>query len=203
MKYYPNILFSVIAINPADDVFEDNWQLDPAMISRNAVIIRQDPDMKEFYSHLKKLYGAISKIKNLPQRLSQKYSGQFAIASKLLTSGGKVRFDNADEVRKIYQRQGKSIDQYFNYRTFLLLLLRSDGTRNDYLDIIKNESSLSDDRIAEIENALRDYQDKPVVGNSVFTKNTATSPLDAAQTDTLDINIEQQLQDYADRFNKN
>ena len=81
------------------------------------------------------------------------------------------------KLEKIYQRQGKSIDQYFNYRTFLLLLLRSDGTRNDYLDIIKNESSLSDDRIAEIENALRDYQDKPVVGNSVFTKNTATSPL--------------------------
>ena len=151
VKYFPNVLFTVVAINPADDIFQDNNQLDPAEISRNPALIYQEPDIKEFLDHLTKIYTAIEKNPGISPRLKDKYSGQFALAKAILTDVG-FSFDDADDVRSIYLSSGSKIGNYLNYRTFLMTLLRSNGTKSDYLDVINNESGFQDSKKKMIKN---------------------------------------------------
>ena len=182
VKYFPNILFTVIAINPADDIFQDNNPLDPAEVSRNAAIIEQGPDVKEFLSHLTEIYTAIEKNPNIPQQLKDKYSGQFAIAKAILTDRG-FSFDDADDVRSIYLSSGNKIGNYLNYRTFLMTLLRSNGTKSDYLDIIRDESGFQDSKKQMIKNILATYTDKPTTGNNIWNQQTPQAKARAVKTD--------------------
>ena len=193
VKYFPNILFTVIAINPADDIFQDNNPLDPAEVSRNAAIIEQDPDVKEFLGHLTEIYTAIEKNPNIPQPLKDKYSGQFALAKAILTDRG-FSFDDADDVRRIYLSSGNKIGNYLNYRTFLMTLLRSDGTKADYLDIIKDESGFQDSKKQMIKNILATYTDKPTTGNNIWNQQT---PQAKARTIKTDAEITKTLSDFA------
>lgn len=85
IRRFPNILFTVSAINPASDVFEDAQQLDPAMVSRNAFVIEHAPNTAAFKKHIDTLYKAIEKNKFLSPKSQQRYAGQHAIADKILT----------------------------------------------------------------------------------------------------------------------
>ena len=179
---FPNILFTVIAINPADDVFQDNEDLDPAMVSRNPVIITQDPDIKEFMSHIKTVYDAIAACPNLSPEDQAVYAGQHEIAKALLTDRG-FAFDDADDVRQIYLTKGKAPGNYLNYRTFLALLMRSNGKKDDYIWVIQNESNLSAAKRTMIKNILATYTDKVTTGNKIFNQQVNPGRQAAAAAD--------------------
>ena len=180
---FPNILFTVIAINPADDVFTDNEELDPAMVSRNPVIIEQGPDIKQFLGHLTSIYEAIASNKFLAPKLQEKYAGQFEIAKAILTDKS-FSFDDADDVRNIFFKRAftnkNAIGNYLNYRTFLATLLRSNGKKKDYLSVIEDESGFQPVKVQMIKNILATYTDKVTTGNNVFN-NQNTNPARAAK----------------------
>lgn len=181
VKFFPNILFTVVAINPADDIFQDNNPLDPAEVSRNAAVIEQGPDIKEFLGHLSEIYEAIEKNQKIDQALKDKYSGQFNIAKALLTDRG-FSFDDADDVRRIYLSSGNKIGNYLNYRTFLMVLLRSDGTKADYLDMVAT-SGWQDSKKQMIKNILATYTDKPTTGNNIWNQGSPAAKARAVKND--------------------
>ena len=61
------------------------------------------------------------------------------------------------------------LGNYLNYRTFLNLIMRCDGTKADLLDIINNESHLQTSKKAMYKNILATYTDKVTTGNQLFT----------------------------------
>lgn len=137
------------------------------MISRNAAVVKQDADIKDFLKHLTDIYGAVEANPNLPQSLKDKYAGQYDIASTLLKDKG-FSFDDDDDVRTIYLRQGRAMENYLNYRSFLLVLLRCNGTKKDFLEVINDESGFQDSKKLMFKNILATYTDKVTTGNSLF-----------------------------------
>lgn len=171
VKKYPNILFTVVSINPADDIFQDNEDLDPAMISRHAAVIEQGPDIRDFLAHLTEVYTSIENNMYLRPERKVKYMGQFEIAKALLTDKG-FKFDEADDVRAIYYDKTR-IGNYLNYRSFYSVLRNCDGTKKDYLEAL-NFSGFSKTKVTMIKNILATYTDKVTVGNMLFNKNTSS-----------------------------
>lgn len=171
VKHYPNILFTVVSINPADDIFQDNEDLDPAMISRHVSVIEQGPDIRDFLSHLTNVYTSIENNMYLRPERKVKYMGQFEIAKALLTDKS-FTFDDSDDVRAIYYDKTR-IGNYLNYRSFYSILRNCDGTKKDYLEAL-SFSGLSKTKVTMIKNILATYTDKVTVGNMLFNKNTSS-----------------------------
>ena len=171
VKYYPNILFTVISINPADDIFQDNEDLDPAMISRNAAIIEQGPDIRDFLSHLTRTYTAIENNPYLKPERKVKYMGQFELAKAILGDKS-FCFDDADDVRTTFYDKSR-LGNYLNYRSFYAVLRRCDGTKKHFLQVL-SYSGFSKAKITMIKNILATYTDKVTTGNMLFNKNTST-----------------------------
>jgi hypothetical protein len=171
VKEYPNILFTVISINPADDIFQDNEDLDPAMISRNPAVIEQGPDIRDFLAHLTKTYTAIENNPYLLPERKVRYMGQFELAKAILTDKS-FCFDDANEVRAIYYDKTR-IGNYLNYRSFYSVLRRSDGTKKHYLRVLET-SGFSKAKVTMIKNILATYTDKVTIGNMLFNKNTSS-----------------------------
>ena len=174
VKRYPNILFTVVSINPADDIFQDNEDLDPAMISRHVSVIEQGPDIRDFLAHLTEVYTAIENNMYLRPERKAKYMGQFELAKAILTDPSFVKngFDNANDVRAIYYDKSR-IGNYLNYRSFYSILRNCDGTKKDYLESL-SFSGISKTKVTLIKNILATYTDKVTVGNMLFNKNTST-----------------------------
>lgn len=171
VKKFPNILFTVISINPADDIFQDAEDLDPAMISRNAAIIEQGPDIRDFLAHLTRTYTAIEQNPYLRPERKIKYMGQFELAKAILTDKS-FSFDDADDVRAIYYDKTR-LGNYLNYRSFYSVLRRCDGTKKHYLSVLET-SGFSKTKVTMIKNILATYTDKVTTGNMLFNKNTSS-----------------------------
>ena len=171
IKEFPNLLFTVISINPADDIFQDAEDLDPAMISRNAAVIEQGPDIRDFLTHLTKTYTAIEQNQYLKPDRKVKYMGQFELAKAILTDKS-FRFDDANDVRDIYYDKSR-LGNYLNYRSFYAVLRRCDGTKKHFLQVL-NYSGFSKAKITMFKNILATYTDKVTTGNMLFNKNTST-----------------------------
>lgn len=174
VKEYPNILFTVVSINPADDIFQDNEDLDPAMISRHVSVIEQGPDIRDFLNHLTEVYTSIENNMYLRPERKVKYMGQFELAKTILTDQSFIKggFDDAAEVRAIYYDKTR-IGNYLNYRSFYSILRNCDGTKKDYLEAL-SFSGISKAKVTLIKNILATYTDKVTVGNMLFNKNTST-----------------------------
>ncbi len=192
VKYFNNILFSIIAVNPADDIFPDVEPLDPAEVSR-ALVVEQGPDIKEFYKHLEEIYTAIEKNAFLDPKLKEKYAGQFNLAKALLLDKS-FRFDDYDEVRDIYNHSRNKIGNYLNYRTFLLTLLRCNGKKDDYIELIEDASGFSQAKIQMIKNILATYSDKATTGNDIWNKGVKPNP---SRAEKAAVDVEKSLADYA------
>ncbi len=171
IKEFPNLLFTVISINPADDIFQDAEDLDPAMISRNAAVIEQGPDIRDFLTHLTKTYTAIEQNQYLKPDRKVKYMGQFELAKAILTDKS-FCFDDANDVRDIYYDKSR-LGNYLNYRSFYAVLRRCDGTKKHFLQVL-NYSGFSKAKITMFKNILATYTDKVTTGNMLFNKTAST-----------------------------
>lgn len=199
MKYFPNILFTVSAINPAGELFKDVNELDIAEISRNAAVVKQEADRTEFFGHIKKLYDAIKKLGELDpnnpelQNLVKIYNGQYDLAEKILLDKG-FSFDNDDD-NKANQRKARQQGEVFNslnYRSFFLNLIQCDGTKADFLDAIST-SGFSQTKQLMFKDILANYTDKATTGNTIWGKPTAAQSARAAKAA---VNISKSLDDF-------
>jgi hypothetical protein len=174
VKKFPNILFTVVSINPADDIFQDTEDLDPAMISRHVSVIEQGPDIRDFLAHLTEVYTSIENNMYLKPERKVKYMGQFELAKAILTDQSFIKggFDDANDVRTIYYDKSR-IGNYLNYRSFYSILRNCNGTKKDYLEAL-SFSGISKAKITLIKNILSTYTDKVTIGNMLFNKNTSS-----------------------------
>jgi len=175
MKTFPNLLFTVIAANPYHpDLFPNNTDLTMAMSSRYARNVSVGPDNIQFLKYVSELYQGILALPLAPDRYAM-YAGQFEIAKALLTNK-KFHFDELDDHIEIVKARARDYRTYspLNYRSFILQLTMSDGTKADFLQIIRSGSSgFVQETKDMIDNALANYTDKPTTGNNVFNKSNA------------------------------
>lgn len=186
-KHYDNILFTVIAINPANDVFEDAEPLDPALVSRTSIVYAVVPDNKEYLTYLTNLYNHLINRSNITPADKAVYEGQLEIAKVLFAPKSGFEWDTADDVRSIFRKQGTKMENFLNYRSFIRTLNNCDGTKADFFESLK-WASFEPVKIQMIKNILASYVDKPTKGNSVFTKNTTTvTPTNRTTAQSTDI----------------
>lgn len=175
MKKFPNLLFTVIAANPYHpDLFPNNTDLTMAMSSRFARNASVGPDNIQFLKYVSELYSSILALPLAPDRYAM-YAGQFEIAKALLTNK-KFHFDELDNHIEIVKARARDYRTYspLNYRSFMLQLTMSDGTKADFLSIIRSGSSGFVQQTKDmIDTVLANYTDKPTTGNNVFNKANA------------------------------
>lgn len=165
---FDNILFTIVAINPAGAVFDDVESLDLAEISRFSSKVKVKLDPKELLVHINRVY---DKVLSNPLILAEDraiWEGQQNIANTLLSDKA-FFFDEPDDEEKIvqYNRDNGEVVGPLNYRSFFQTLLDSDGTKADYLAGLST-ALFTDARTKMIKNILANYTDKPLKGNSVF-----------------------------------
>lgn len=167
-KKFNNVLFSVIAVNPASDVFPDVIPLDGAVISRNTAVYEQEADKAEFLDVVTDMYNKILNIKNLAPEIAARYAGQRDLAKAILNSN-LFKFDDIEKVRDKYTDGLDQAKIYnpVNYRSLMLQLKGCNGTKDNFLQKIRY-SGMGKEAIDMFNSILSSYKDKVTVGNSIF-----------------------------------
>ena len=180
---FDNILFTVVAINPAGAVFDDVESLDLAEISRFSIKSKVELDPKELLIHINRVYDEVLSNPLILDTDRAIWEGQKNLANTLL-SDKTFLFDSPQDEEKIvqYNRDNGEVIGPLNYRSFFQTLLDSDGTKADYLAGLST-ALFTDTRTNMIKNILANYTDKPLKGNSVFSKavNQAAAQVTNAQ----------------------
>ena len=167
---FNNILFTVVAINPAGAVFENVDALDLAEISRFSAKVKVTLDPKELLIHINRVYDRVLSNPLILDKERAIWEGQQNIANALL-SDKTFLFDSPKDEEEIarYNLDNGEVVGPLNYRSFFQSLLDSDGTKADYLAGLAT-AKFTDTRTKMIKNILTNYTDKPLKGNSVFSK---------------------------------
>lgn len=134
VHHFSNILFTVIAINPASSYFSDVQEFTPEKVSRCINIVNIEPNKATFKAHVLEVYDKALSIVALPDSVRRAYEGQRNLAEAIL-SHPEFAFNNAEEVGYIhdYNNNSGKVKNFLNYRTFMMSLLDCDGTKLDYL----------------------------------------------------------------------
>ena len=200
MKHFDNILFTVIAINPASNVFANVAEFTPEKVSRGVLLYNIKPDRNELLTCLKKIYGQILSNPYLDEDTHKVYEGQLNIAEALLTDRS-FMFDDKDDVERIHNDNNSTGDltQFLNYRTLTGALSACNGTKLNFLAQLYYYR-FSDAKQTMIRNILKNYSDKATKGNTVFSQaqQKAASQISAAQKAAMGQATAKILADFAD-----
>ena len=160
-RFLPNMLFSIVAINPANGSYNTD-ELDAAELSRfKQVNVAMDPE--SLLSHLEVVCANnMKKLEGDPeeQRAEQ---GRLAIARAMLTDKT-FEFDNMDDEAEAV-RYGTPI---LNPRSFTMLLNDCDGTKDDFL--AEWNSLCNPAKRGMAERILANYQDIEDKANDALKK---------------------------------
>lgn len=180
-KFLKNFLFTVAAINPADENYDTN-KLDAAMRSRFKPINVQ-LEIKQFRgfinNKLNKELAIAKENDDLEEVKANK--GRIKIINTILEDTN-FKFDDASDIRKI------SPDDYrdpLNPRTLDNIIMNCDGTKEGFLEEFR-ERCVSD-KYGVIETILENYKDIDDKANDalkdepVIKRKSQTSPKDALQ----------------------
>ena len=160
MKFLPNFLFTVAAINPPNANYKGAQEFDPAERSRFQSIEIQ-PDPMEHLRYLRKFYN--NQIKNAQDDAERfEAEGRLALAETILSSP-KFTYDSAIDIDN---HQDDNSYTPLNYRSFKKVLDASDGTKADVLAIWSSYCNY--DKKNMVEDILENYQDVKDKANSVF-----------------------------------
>ena len=129
MRYLPNFLFTVAAINPATGAYPGARTLDPAEKSRfRRVRVQMIPD--EHLRYLTKVYTeAIDNADSEEEKLEN--MGRLELAKTILAD---KNFTYDSEVEVLDNQDDENYIP-LNYRSFKKALDESDGTKKDFLDL--------------------------------------------------------------------
>ena len=158
------MLFTVAAINPADDNYNTN-ELDDAEVSR-FMTLEITPNKADNLRYLTKEY--TRKINALPEESPKRaaYEGMLNLATKLLTDPS-FRFDGPKDVSDGKRRYGQQFKP-LNYRSLEMALQGSQGNKEKLIqrwNMFANPS-----KKGMIETILADYEDVDDKANSPFKK---------------------------------
>lgn len=198
MKHFDNILFTVIAINPASNVFANVAEFTPEKVSRGVFLYNIKPDRNELLTCLRKLYGQILANPYLDDKIHRVYEGQLNIAEALLTNSA-FTFDDVNDVEKIHNDNNSTGDltQFLNYRSLTGALSACNGTKLNFLAQLFYYR-FSPAKQTMIKSILQSYADKTTKGNTVFSKaqQQAASIATAAQKNAAAVGTRKIVGDF-------
>ena len=176
MRFLPNFLFTVAAVNPSDDIGYNTDALDDAELGR-VLEYEVAPDTKawldytraDFNSQLKRA----EKNPNEAERAQdiKEIKGRLGIAEKLVTDP-RFSFDSSYDIEKSKEAKENNAGngKILTYRNLTDVLDACDGTKDDFLDLWNRKcNSLKKPTVEEI---LRDYKDVDDVANSALKNDT-------------------------------
>lgn len=161
-RKFPNMLFTIAAINPPNMSFTNVDKLDPAELGR----FRQIQVIANKKQHLSYLESEFDKNIATAQKdgdteLVTELQREKALAQKILTDK-RFDYDGEEEEYNADQAGYTSLSP----RTFTNTLFTSDGTKKDFIDTAK--TVFMPETVAKLENILADYKDIDDKANSVF-----------------------------------
>lgn len=161
-RSFPNMLFTIAAINPPNMAFPNVDQLDSAELGR----YRQVEVVANKRQHLGYLENKFDKNIKAAQKagndqLAKELAGKKALAQKIV-SDKRFDYDGEQEEYEATQAGFPSLSP----RTFTKALVASDGTKDDFLNII--QTMFVPETVSKLEQILSDYVDVDDKANSVF-----------------------------------
>ena len=161
-RSFPNMLFTIAAINPPNIAYPNVYQLDPAELGR----YRQVEVVANKRQHLGYLENKFDKNIKAAQKagndqLAKELAGKKALAQKIV-SDKRFDYDGEQEEYEAAQAGFPSLSP----RTFTKALVASDGTKDDFLNII--QTMFVPETVSKLEQILSDYVDVDDKANSVF-----------------------------------
>lgn len=204
-KYYPNILFTVAAINPASDAFLDIKDLDTAMNSRFAFGVDVSGDKNIYLKVLERYYTkelAKVKYKEDAERLERQWN-----LGKAIVSDPQFQFDDYDSTAEIEMKNKSGVRNEvtgklshagpLNYRSMSTLLDVCDGTPKDLRRLLHSGNiNLSAEKTRMLLNILKEVKvnfDKK--GNRIFNKDGSIDTHKINQDTTYDDEYAQFIDD--------
>lgn len=176
MRFLPNFLFTVAAVNPSDDIGYNTDALDDAELGR-VIEYEVAPDSKAWLDYTRaNLNSQLKHAEKNPNKAEseqdiKEIKGRLGIAEKLVTDP-RFSFDSSYDIEKSKEAKENHAGngKILTYRNLTDVLNASDGTKDDFLDLWNRKcNSLKKPTVEEI---LRDYKDVDDVANSALKNDT-------------------------------
>ena len=176
MRFLPNFLFTVAAVNPSDDIGYNTDELDDAELGR-VIEYEVAPDSKAWLDYTRAaLNSQLKHAEKNPNKAEseqdiKEIKGRLGIAEKLVTDP-RFSFDSSYDIEKSKEAKENHAGngKILTYRNLTDVLDASDGTKDDFLDLWNRKcNSLKKPTVEEI---LRDYKDVDDVANSALKNDT-------------------------------
>ena len=176
MRFLPNFLFTVAAVNPSDDIGYNTDALDDAELGR-VIEYEVAPDSKAWLDYTRAaLNSQLKHAEKNPNKAEseqdiKEIKGRLGIAEKLVTDP-RFSFDSSYDIEKSKEAKENHAGngKILTYRNLTDILNASDGTKDDFLDLWNRKcNSLKKPTVEEI---LRDYKDVDDVANSALKNDT-------------------------------
>ena len=189
MRFLPNFLFTVAAVNPSDDIGYNTDALDDAELGR-VIEYEVAPDSKAWLDYTRAaLNSQLKHAEKNPNKAEseqdiKEIKGRLGIAEKLVTDP-RFSFDSSYDIEKSKEAKENHAGngKILTYRNLTDILNASDGTKDDFLDLWNRKcNSLKKPTVEEI---LRDYKDVDDVANSAL-KNDADSTVFQSKKSAFD-----------------
>lgn len=176
MRFLPNFLFTVAAVNPSDDIGYNTDELDDAEFGR-VLEVEVAPDSKVWLDYFRaELNSQLKHAEKNPNKAEseqdiKEIKGRLGIAEKLVTDP-RFSFDSQYDIEKSKEAKENHTGngKILTYRNLTDVLDASDGTKDDFLYLWNMKcNSLKKPTVEEI---LRDYKDVDDVANSALKNDT-------------------------------
>lgn len=189
MRFLPNFLFTVAAVNPSDDIGYNTDALDDAELGR-VLEYEVAPDTKTWLDYTRAdLNSQLKHAEKNPNEAERaqdikEIKGRLGIAEKLVTDP-RFSFDSRYDIEKSKEAKENNAGngKILTYRNLTDVLDACDGTKDDFLDLWNRKcNSLKKPTVEEI---LKDYKDVEDKANDVLDSGTESTVF-ASKKDKLD-----------------
>lgn len=179
MRFLPNFLFTVAAVNPSDDIGYNTDALDDAELGR-VLEYEVAPDTKTWLDYTRAgLNSQLKRAEKNPNKAEseqdiKEIKGRLAIAEKLVTDP-RFSFDSRYDIEKSKEAKENNTGngKILTYRNLTDVLDACDGTKDDFLDLWNRKcNSLKKPTVEEI---LKDYKDVEDKANDVLDSGTEST----------------------------
>lgn len=176
MRFLPNFLFTVAAVNPSDDIGYNTDALDDAELGR-VLEYEVAPDSKTWLDYTRAdLNSQLKRAEKNPNKAEseqdiKEIKGRLGIAEKLVTDP-RFSFDSRYDIERSKEAKENNAGngKILTYRNLTDVLDACDGTKDDFLDLWNRKcNSLKKPTVEEI---LKDYKDVEDKANDVLDSGT-------------------------------
>lgn len=178
IKFLPNLLFTIAAINPADANYNTD-QLDDAELSRFIIYLQEGADKYEYLDWITKTLNKrteiLSKMKTSDSRMKSVQEAVAANQRRLnlitaLVKDKRFSFDDSSDIAKAHSAaRGDTLPPtILSFRTLTQALYSSDGTVDSFLYYYRQAANR--DKFELVKLILKDYKEKEDKANAALDK---------------------------------